>query len=349
MVLCGISMFCTSAGGWTNIMFFATGISWYSYKSFVQVTPDRSWEATTFGLKHCFYNMSGMASDTKFLLWLLLLSCSSLCFASDLDLLCLKTVQQSVIDSKGILKSSWNFDNNTEGFICQFTGVQCWYPNQNMVYRLSLSNLGLGGQFPGGLEHCTNMTNLDLSSNNFAGPIPSDIARQLPYVAYLELSYNKFSGEIPASISDMSFLTVLNLQHNQFSGQIPALFSMLPWLRQLNVADNQLFGPIPLALQKFAASNFAGNQELCGAPLDDCRSKRKRVRIRLSRINDESSIGAAAGFLVGFVMAFYFPHCFLCCRRLHPFAFRICWRDQLILEDHYLGMKINDQIVSSCA
>jgi hypothetical protein len=52
--------------------------------------------------------MSRMADNTKFVLWLLLLSDSSSCFGSDLDIQCLKTVQQSVIDPNGIL-SSWIF------------------------------------------------------------------------------------------------------------------------------------------------------------------------------------------------------------------------------------------------
>ena len=56
-----------------------------------------------------------------------------------------------------------------------------------------------------------------------------------------------------------------------------------------------------MALQKFPASTFAGNPELCDAPLDKC--PRKTTKRRLI-IHDESVIGAAAGFVVGFVAAF---------------------------------------------
>ncbi|CAO2167332.1 unnamed protein product, partial [Urochloa humidicola] len=72
-----------------------------------------------------------MADDIKFVLWLLLLSGLSSCFGSDLDVQCLKTVQESVIDPNGILKSSWIFNSSTVGFICQFTGVECWHPFEN--------------------------------------------------------------------------------------------------------------------------------------------------------------------------------------------------------------------------
>jgi len=72
------------------------------------------------------------------------------------------------------------------------------------VLSLRLSNMGLEGQFPQGLEYCTSLVTLDLSCNNFSGSIPSDIARQLP-----DLSDNIFSGEIPPGISNMTYLNVL--------------------------------------------------------------------------------------------------------------------------------------------
>uniref|UniRef100_K3XSH6 Leucine-rich repeat-containing N-terminal plant-type domain-containing protein n=1 Tax=Setaria italica TaxID=4555 RepID=K3XSH6_SETIT len=247
---------------------------------------------------------------------------SSSCFGSDPDVQCLKTVQESVIDPNGMLKSSWIFENNTAGFICRFTGVECWHPDENRVLSLRLSNLGLQGQFPQGLENCTSMTGLDLSSNNFSGPIPSNIAWQLSSLTFLDLSYNKFSGELPIGISNITYLNTLNLQHNQLSGRIPSQFALLPRLQEFNVADNQLSGAIPPALQRFPSSNFVGNQGLCGPPLHDCGGRSKR-KLRLHRINDESSIGAAAGFVVGFVMAFYFPHLFVFSQNLHPYVFRI--------------------------
>ncbi|XP_066313065.1 probably inactive leucine-rich repeat receptor-like protein kinase At5g48380 [Miscanthus floridulus] len=260
--------------------------------------------------------MSRMADNTKFVLWLLLLSGSSSCFGSDLDVQCLKTIQQSVIDPNGILKY-WIFDNSTNGFICRFTGVECWHPDENRVLGLRLSNWGLQGQFPKGLQNCSRMDILDLSSNNFSGQIPSDIARQLPFLTTLDLSYNSFSGEIPLAVSNMSYLNTLNLQRNRLSGEIPWEFSFLNRLSKFNVADNHLSGPIPFPLTKFPAWSFAGNQGLCGEPLStkcDARSRRN---------NDESSIGAAAGFVVGFVVAFYFPRLFVVCQRLHPYVVRI--------------------------
>uniref|UniRef100_R7VZW7 Putative LRR receptor-like serine/threonine-protein kinase n=1 Tax=Aegilops tauschii TaxID=37682 RepID=R7VZW7_AEGTA len=188
-----------------------------------------------------FHSMLVMADDTKFLLLVLLLSCSSLCFGSEADIQCLKSVQQSVNDPNGVLKSSWIFKNATEGYICLFTGVECWHPDENMIFSLRLGNLGLQAAFPRGLQNCSSVTDLDLSNNNFSGPIPQDISREMPYLTYLDLSYNSFSGPILQNISNMTYLNVLNLQHNQLSGEIPSQFDLLDRLVIFNVADSSLF------------------------------------------------------------------------------------------------------------
>ncbi|KAL5228794.1 hypothetical protein ABZP36_017059 [Zizania latifolia] len=266
-----------------------------------------------------------MTDDEKLLVWLLLLGSSSLCFCSELDVQCLKSLQRSLVDPNGILASSWNFiaNNVTPGYICKFTGVECWHPDENRVLSVRLGHLGLQGTFPQGLQNCTSMIGLNLSSNRFSGPIPSDIWRQFPYLTSLDLSYNSFSGPIPVNITQMTYLNTLNLEHNQLSGEIPSEFNGLFRLTSFNVAGNLLSGPIPILLQKFTPSSFAGNEGLCGAPLlNNCPRKRRR-RLRLHRINKESSMGAAVGFVVGFVVAFYFPQWFIFSRRLHPYIFRI--------------------------
>ena len=230
------------------------------------------------------------------------------CFASEADIQCLRSVQQSVIDPNGVLKSSWNFDNGTAGFTCRFTGVECWHPDEDRVLSLRLGNLGLQGSFPRGLQNCSSMTALDLSNNNFSGSIPQEISREIPYLTSLDLSYNAFSGAIPQNISNMTYLNLLNLQHNQFSGQIPAQFQLLSRLATFNVAENQLSGPIPFSLaQKFGPPNFAGNQGLCGAPLDECQASAKSK-------NNAAIIGAIVGVVVVIIIVAIVV--FVCLRKL---------------------------------
>ncbi|KAG8085584.1 hypothetical protein GUJ93_ZPchr0010g11278 [Zizania palustris] len=240
---------------------------------------------------------------------ILLLLLSVTCFGSELDVQCLKTVFGSVVDPNGTLKSSWNFvsNNGTPGYICKFTGVECWHPDENRVLSLRLGNLGLQGTFPQGLQNCVSMTGLDLSSNNFSGPIPLDISRQMPYLTSLDLSYNSFSGQIPLNISNMTYLNTLNLQHNQLSGELPQQFNLLDRLTSFNVADNRLSGPIPVNLQKFSASNFAGNQDLCGSPLDGCQASAKSK-------NTAAIIGAVVGVVIVIIIGIIIV--FFCLRKL---------------------------------
>jgi len=167
-------------------------------------------------------------------------------------------------------KLDWTFNNHTEGSICGFRGVDCWNPNENKVLSLHLGSMGLKGGFPDGLENCSSMTSLDLSSNSLSGPIPADISKRLQYITSLDLSYNSFSGEIPEALANCTYLNAVNLQHNKLTGTLPGQLAALGRLTQFNVADNQLSGQIPSSLSKFPPSNFA-NQDLCGRPLsNDC-------------------------------------------------------------------------------
>ncbi|XP_023156870.1 probably inactive leucine-rich repeat receptor-like protein kinase At5g48380, partial [Zea mays] len=192
---------------------------------------------------------------------------------------CLKKLKASVdLDNK----LEWTFNNNTEGSICGFNGVECWHPKENMVLLLHLGSFGLKGEFPDGLENCSSMTLLDLSSNSLSGPIPADISRRVPFVTNLDLSFNSFLGEIPEALANCSYLNIVNLQHNKLTGTIPVQLAALSRLAQF-----KLSGQIPSSLSKFTASDFA-NQDLCGRPLsNDCTA------------NSSSRTGIIIGSAVG--------------------------------------------------
>ena len=123
-------------------------------------------------------------------------------YATSTDIYCLKTIKESLEDPYNYLNSSWDFNNITEGFICHFTGIECWHPDENKVLNIRLSNMGLKGKFPRGMMNCSSMTGLDLSSNKLSGPIHSDISLKLPFITSLDLSSNNFSGEIPLSLAN---------------------------------------------------------------------------------------------------------------------------------------------------
>ncbi|XP_022728196.1 probably inactive leucine-rich repeat receptor-like protein kinase At5g48380 [Durio zibethinus] len=233
----------------------------------------------------------------------LLLGCS-LSYATPDDIDCLKSIKDSLEDPFNYLYS-WNFNNNTEGFICRFTGVECWHPDENRVLNIRLSDMGLKGEFPQGIIKCKSMTGLDLSSNKFYGSIPSNISKLLPYVTSLDLSFNNFSGHISASLANCSFINILKLDNNKLTGQIPAELVLLNRMKTFSVSDNLLTGPIPSFLASSSVDNFANNLGLCGKPLDPCRSTSKGAK---TEVIAGAAVGGVtfAAICVGIGMFIYF-------------------------------------------
>ncbi|XVF37464.1 hypothetical protein REPUB_Repub20aG0010500 [Reevesia pubescens] len=145
------------------------------------------------------------------LLWSLL-GAVSIC--SEDDIRCLKSIKDSLDDPHGYL-SSWNFNNNTEGFICRFDGVECWSAVENRVLNIRLANMSLKGQFPRGIENCRGLTGLDLSNNELSGPIPSDISRIFHYGTSLDLSSNRFS-----ELAQLNRIKIFSVADNQLHGPV---------------------------------------------------------------------------------------------------------------------------------
>ncbi|KAJ0570228.1 putative non-specific serine/threonine protein kinase [Helianthus annuus] len=133
---------------------------------------------------------------------------------SDVD--CLRSIHESLEDPRHEL-SSWNFNNNTRGFICYFSGVTCWNDQEGKVISVTLRDMGLRGSFPMGLRSCTSMQHLDLSGNYLSGSIPSNLAKDLPYIVSLYLSNNNLSGPIPPSFANFNFINVLRLDNNHLT------------------------------------------------------------------------------------------------------------------------------------
>ncbi|KAL0561530.1 hypothetical protein IC582_001960 [Cucumis melo] len=235
-----------------------------------------------------------------------LLSCNGFTFATESDLSCLRSIKKSFQDPNEYL-TSWDFSNRSEGVICKFAGIMCWHPDENKVLSITLSNMGLKGQFPIGIKNCSSLTGLDLSFNQISGEIPTDIGSIVSFATTLDLSSNDFTGPIPESIADITYLNVLKLDHNQLSGQIPPELSLLGRLTEFSVASNLLIGPVP----KFGgnltnkADMYANNPGLCNGPLKSCSSTSNKPH---TSVIAGAAIGgvtvAAVG--VGFGMFFYF-------------------------------------------
>lgn len=237
---------------------------------------------------------------------LCLLLLSSIIDADEANLNCLSSIKSQLGDPNGYL-SGWIIRNDTPGYICKFNGVTCWHDDENRVLSIKLSGYGLVGEFPLGIKNCSDLTGLELSRNNFSGPLPTNIASLIPSATTLDLSENSFSGEIPVGIANITFLNELMINGNQFTGTLPPQLGQLGRLKKLSVANNRLSGPIPTfneTVLKAGASDFSGNAGLCGKPLDPCKgpaSSRAKVIVI-------AAVGGlvAAALVVGVVLFFYF-------------------------------------------
>ncbi|KAH1123382.1 hypothetical protein J1N35_006542 [Gossypium stocksii] len=114
----------------------------------------------------------------------------------------------------------------------------------------------------------TVFTSIDISCNNFEGPIPEVIGKFNALYA-LNFSHNAFTGSIPSFFGKLQQLESLDLSSNSLRGEIPLQLANLNFLSFLNVSNNKLVGPIPTStqLQSFSEASFENNAGLCGPPL----------------------------------------------------------------------------------
>jgi hypothetical protein len=226
--------------------------------------------------------------------WLLLgmfAVCNSL---EEPNVSCLQSIKGSLEDPFNSL-STWNFNNDTEAFICYFRGIECWNSGEDRILNITLRGMGLKGEFPRGIANCTSLVILDLSNNNLNGTIPSDISSIIKFTTVLNLSFNDFSGEIPKSIINCSYLNVLDLKNNHFEGRIPPEIGLLGRLQVFDVSNNLLYGPVPHFCKEYATLSFGNNPGLCDGPLEPCSARKtweKRKKILFT-----------CGFIVGWVVS----------------------------------------------
>ncbi|KAK4727755.1 hypothetical protein R3W88_032672 [Solanum pinnatisectum] len=115
--------------------------------------------------------------------------------------------------------------------------------NPTLEY-LYLSNNQLSGSFPQSLANLTNLSTLDLSTNN----ITSDAAINItfPRLQLLQLSSCELK-DFPYFLRNVKTLEVLDMSKNKICGQIPNWFSGMRWdsLEFLNLSHNSLTGHLP--------------------------------------------------------------------------------------------------------
>lgn len=207
---------------------------------------------------------------------------------------------------------NWNASNP----VCNsWVGITCTLDGTR-VTGVHLPGIGLYGPIPNNTIGKLNYLRvLSLRSNYLNGDLPADVL-SIPSLQALYLQHNNFSGSIPLSLSPR--LGVIDLSFNSLTGDVPPSMVNLSRLFVLNLSYNLLSGSIPQSLDKFPASSFIGNANLCGSPLNPCSvsspspapggSARARADSRKLNAGSISAISIGGGFLIFVILTYV-----LCC------------------------------------
>lgn len=123
---------------------------------------------------------------------------------------------EPVLGSSEVLDLSGQGLSQTPGYVFERTGIK----------KLDVSNNNLSGSMQGEVRFLQNLTELNMSNNQFTG-VPAEIG-QLKNLEVLNLSNNQITG-LPHELGNLSNLRVLNLQGNNYAqSDLEIIKSSLP-------------------------------------------------------------------------------------------------------------------------
>ncbi|XP_022851319.1 probable inactive receptor kinase At5g10020 [Olea europaea var. sylvestris] len=151
------------------------------------------------------------------------------------------------IDPSSRIFSTWVFPSdptaNLSDCPATFHGVSC-DPYTSVVTAIALDGLGLVGELKfTTLVPLKYLQNLNLSENSLSGRLVPTLG-QITSLQVIDLSGNQFYGPIPARLNDLWALHYLNLSNNNFSGWFPPGIRNLQQLKALDLRSNQLQGDL---------------------------------------------------------------------------------------------------------
>ncbi|KAK1291039.1 Receptor-like protein kinase HSL1 [Acorus calamus] len=109
---------------------------------------------------------------------------------------------------------------------------------------------GLTGPIPGPVWRMGSLKYLYLFENRFSGVIDGSV--QLPNLTEIDLSKNDFSGPIPPAFGRFRYLELIFMSNNRLSGRIPDGIGRLTLLRNIRLFNNNLSGPLPPDLGRYS-------------------------------------------------------------------------------------------------
>ncbi|XP_028788770.1 receptor kinase-like protein Xa21 [Neltuma alba] len=181
-----------------------------------------------------------------------------------------------------------------------FIPYSCFLPRGigglDKLGKLDLSSNYFKRPIPSNIFNISTLTFLNLASNSLSGVLPSYLGNGLPNLKKLGLDGNELTGQIPNSISNASKLIALHLSSNKLIKAIPNVIGNLTSLIDLALDGNELTGLIPYTFDKLQSLQHLSlsNNKLQGSILNNlCQLK------SLSELNlaNNMFLGAVLGCL----------------------------------------------------
>ncbi|CAN6580230.1 unnamed protein product [Malus baccata var. baccata] len=178
------------------------------------------------------------------------------------------------LSSLQILSMSQNINLDSWGFPSELTEA-------SGLVTFAAGNVNLYGSLPDVFDSFPNLQNLNLSYNNFTGPLPKtssgsgiqnlwlnnqllglsgtiEVLANMTQLSQVWLQNNQFTGPIP-DLSKCVTLFDLQLRENQFTGIVPATLMSISSLKNVSLDNNKLQGPMPAFGSTVERSTVDGN------------------------------------------------------------------------------------------
>uniref|UniRef100_A0A2N9EWM9 Leucine-rich repeat-containing N-terminal plant-type domain-containing protein n=1 Tax=Fagus sylvatica TaxID=28930 RepID=A0A2N9EWM9_FAGSY len=173
--------------------------------------------------------------------------------------------------SLATLDLSYNHFENTSNIL--------WVFGLHNLVSLDLSGNQFQGPIPVDLQNMTSLRHLDLSDNStlyMSVPFESallvikgkvlEYSTTLQLLNIIDLSKNNLSGQIPKEVTSLQGLQSLNLSFNSLNGRIPKNIGDMGSLESIDFSVNQLSGQVPQSMSRLTFLSYLNlsNNHLIG-------------------------------------------------------------------------------------